>query len=62
MKRKVKKSNEKSFNKQTSTDDKMIDNKTSYKLFQKKYSNNNIRRTTSNQQQQTSSKTLNLFI
>ena len=62
MKRKVKKSNEKSFNKQTSTDDKMIDNKTSYKLFQKKYSNNNIRRTTSNQQQQTSSKTLNNFM
>ena len=61
MKRKVKKTNEITYNKQTSTDDKTPENKTSYKLFQKQRSHNNIKKTTNNQQQ-TNYKTVNNFM
>ena len=61
MKRKVKKTTEITYNKQTSTDDKTPENKTSYKLFQKQRSHNNIKKTTNNQQQ-TNYKTVNNFM
>ena len=61
MKRKVKKTTEITYNKQTSTDDKTPENKTSYKLFQKQRSHNNVKKTTNNQQQ-TNYKTVNNFM
>ena len=61
MKRKVKKTTEITYNKQTSTDDKTPENKTSYKLFQKQLSHNNVKKTTNNQQQ-TNYKTVNNFM